>query len=163
ESDVVNIDHLLALYPRLYHMAQEGSWPAISRHGLMTTSQLVDSSAVPAAARVAITGQRRTRSPAIECDGLGTVVIRDQAPLRELSPTTSLTDARRVEGWLTFLTTRVFFWLPPDRPTEPPRARRYRNQAHDVIMFATASLAAAHADRICLSAINTGATLYPNA
>jgi hypothetical protein len=159
----MKLDRLLALYPRLYHMAQEGSWPAISRHGLMTTKQLVDASSLPANARSAITGQRRSKSLAIECDGLGAVVIRDQAPLREQFLADSLTDGMTEEQWLKVLNNRVFFWLHPGRLAELLNARRYRNHAHDVIVVDTASLVAAHADRIRLSAINSGATLYPNA
>jgi len=161
--DLVNRDHLIALYPRLYHMAQEGSWPAISHHGLMTTTQLVDSSSSPADVRAVITGRRRPKSLAIECDGLGTVVIRDQTPLREQFLIDALTDGMTVKEWLDILNNRVFFWLHPDRLAELLNARRYRNHAHDVIVVDTASLVAAHADRIRLSAINSGATLYPNA
>ena len=29
-------------YPRLYHMAQVGSWPSIERNGLLSTSALLD-------------------------------------------------------------------------------------------------------------------------
>ena len=157
----MNLDQLLTLYPRLYHMAQEGSWPAISRHGLMTTSQLVAASSAPADARAAITGQRRPRSVAIQCPDLGTVMIRDQAPLREQFLV--LTDGMAPGQWLSILNNRVFFWLHPDRLTDLLNARRYRSHAHDVITVDTASLIAAHSDRVRLSPVNSGATLYPNA
>ncbi len=159
----MNLNQLLALYPRLYHMAQEGSWPAISGHGLMTTSQLVDASSAPAEVRAAITKQRRPRSVAIECADLGTVMIRDQAPLREQFLIDSLADGTTVEQWLDILNNRVFFWLHPGRLAELLNARRYRDHAHDVIVVDTASLIAAHSERIRLSPINSGATLYPNA
>jgi hypothetical protein len=42
-------------------------------------------------------------------------------------------------------------------------ACRYRNQIHDVLTVDTGSLVRAHAGRIRLSPINSGATLYPNA
>ena len=36
------IANITALYPPLYHMAAEGSWPSIQRHGLLSTSALLD-------------------------------------------------------------------------------------------------------------------------
>jgi hypothetical protein len=30
----MGIDELIECYPRLYHMAEDGSWPGITRHGL---------------------------------------------------------------------------------------------------------------------------------
>ncbi len=35
------IDQFVARYPKLYHMAECGSWPSIKRHGLLTTSALI--------------------------------------------------------------------------------------------------------------------------
>jgi hypothetical protein len=29
----VDVDDLVGTHPRLYHMAESGSWPAIARHG----------------------------------------------------------------------------------------------------------------------------------
>ena len=37
-----NADLLIELYPRLYHMAHAGSWPMIQRHGLLSTTALLD-------------------------------------------------------------------------------------------------------------------------
>ena len=159
----MNLNQLVSLYPRLYHMAQEGSWSSISRYGLMTTSQLADASSAPGDLRAAITGQRRPKSVTIECAALGTVVIRDQAPLREQFLTDSLDGGMTVEQWLEILNNRVFFWLHPRRLAELLNARRYRGHAHDVIVVDTASLVAAHGERVRLSPINSGATLYPNA
>jgi hypothetical protein len=129
----------------------------------MTTRQLVDASAASAATRAAIMGQRRSESVTIQCPGLGTVVIRDQAPLREQFLTDSLDGGMTVQQWLDILNNRVFFWLHPVRLAELLDAQRYRNRAHDVIVVDTASLVGAHAERLRLSPINSGATLYPNA
>jgi hypothetical protein len=128
----VNVDRLVALYPRLYHMAHAGSWPAIRDHGLMTTAQLVDAYMPPPDVRTAILGSRRTRRVSLEHPDLGRVVIRDQSPLREHILATALTGMTVTE------------WL--DAPTVD-----------------TARLVSAYADRVRLSAINSGSTLYPNA
>jgi hypothetical protein len=158
----VNVDRLVALYPRLYHMAHAGSWPAIRDHGLMTTAQLVDAYMPPPDVRTAILGSRRTRRVSLEHPDLGRVVIRDQSPLREHILATALT-GMTVTEWLDVLNDRVFFWLHPDRLEQLLRARRYRDEAHDVLTVDTARLVSAYAERVRLSAINSGSTLYPNA
>jgi hypothetical protein len=33
---------LIARYPRLYHMAEDGSWPSIQAHGLLSTRAMLD-------------------------------------------------------------------------------------------------------------------------
>lgn len=41
----VDPGELAERYPRLFHMAAAGSWPSIERHGLLSTSALLDISA----------------------------------------------------------------------------------------------------------------------
>src|SRR2546429_180882 len=38
----ISIDQLVAHFPRLYHMAEAGSWPSVEQHGLLSTSALLD-------------------------------------------------------------------------------------------------------------------------
>ena len=38
EVVAVNEADLIATYPRLFHMAEDGSWLSIERHGLLSTS-----------------------------------------------------------------------------------------------------------------------------
>jgi len=35
------INDLIAKYPKLYHMAEDGSWPNIQKLGLLSTSALL--------------------------------------------------------------------------------------------------------------------------
>lgn len=158
----MDVDELISLYPRLYHMAEGGSWPSIQLHGLMTTSQIVDACSPTPEVSAAILEQRRPRNVVLDHATLGQLVIRDQAPLREQFLINSLSDLT-VAQWLEMLNNRVFFWLHADKLNTLLSARRYRNLAHDVITVDTASLVTAYADRIRLSPINSGATLYPNA
>jgi hypothetical protein len=74
----VNVERLVTLYPRLYHMAHAGSWPAIRDHGLMTTTQIVDACMPSPDVRTEILGSRRTRSVSLTHPDLGRVVIRDR-------------------------------------------------------------------------------------
>lgn len=156
-------DHeLVHHYPRLYHMAARGSWPSIMANGLLPTRALVDACDPGPDVREAVLGRRRTDSVTLTHPVQGDVVIRDQAPLREHILAASLTDMT-VRQWLDVLNDRVFFWLHPDRLAGLLRARRYRDLEHDVLVVDTARLVAAHRDRVRLSSLNSGATLYPNA
>lgn len=65
--------------------------------------------------------------------------------------------------WLNTLNDRVFFWLHPQRLEQLLNARRNRGRPHDVLTVDTASLINQYHDRVRLSAINSGATLYPGA
>ena len=38
----VRTDDLIRLYPEVFHMAADGSWPSIERHGLLSSAALVD-------------------------------------------------------------------------------------------------------------------------
>jgi hypothetical protein len=70
--------------------------------------------------------------------------------------------ARHDRGaWLGTLSERVFSWLHPQRLTQLLDARRNRGRPHDVLTVDTASLVGRYHDRIRLSAINSGATLFP--
>jgi hypothetical protein len=158
----VRVDDLVHHYPRLFHMAACGSWPSIRARGLLTTRQMVDACDPGPDVREAVLGRRREDSVLLTHPVHGDVVIRDQSPLRAHILDASLTDMT-VRQWLDVLNDRVFFWLHPDRLGELLRARRYRDAEHDVLTVDTASLVAAHRDRIRLSALNSGATLYPNA
>jgi hypothetical protein len=93
---------------------------------------------------------------------LGRVVIRDQTPLRPHILAQRLTGLT-VRQWLAILNDRVFFWLDRHRLDTLLNARLNRGRAHDVLTVDTAGLVATYADRIRLSPLNSGATLFPNA
>lgn len=155
-------DELTTSYPRLYHMAAEGSWPAIRRAGLLTTRQLVDISTTSSDVRDEVLGKLRPRSVTLEHPSYGVITVRDQGPLREQFLAACLV-GMTIPEWLDVLNGRVFFWLSSTKLDTLLGARRYRSSSHDVLTIDTASLVHAHADRIRLSPINSGATLYPNA
>jgi uncharacterized protein DUF7002 len=158
----VTPEQLVELYPRLFHMANANSWPAIEAEGLLSTRQLVDACDPTQAVRDAVLRQRRPRSVTLTHPTQGPVIVRDQGPLREDNLRACL-DSITVQQWLDMLNERVFFWLHPDKLSTLLRARRYRNHEHDVLTVDTGSLLTAHAANIRLSPINSGATIYPSA
>jgi frataxin-like iron-binding protein CyaY len=155
-------EELVSHYPRLYHMAAEGTWPLIREHGLLSTRQLVDTCSPTLELRQAVLNRHRPDNITLQHPSGGVVVVRDQAPLRQIFLAKCLHGMTSQE-WLDVLNGRVFFWLHPEKLGQLLNARRYRKHAHDVLAVDTASLLDSHAERIRLSAINSGATLYPNA
>lgn len=156
------VDELIENYPHLYHMAWEGSWPLIRAEGLLTTRQLVDACDPDHDLRDAVLARPRPLSVTLRHPTRGAVTIRDQAPLRENILIEKLTDMT-IPEWLDVLNGRVFFWLHPDKLSKLLGATRYRKKAHDVLVVETASLLRNHSERVRLSPVNSGATLYPNA
>lgn len=155
-------EDLIALHPRLFHMAAAGSWAGIRQHGLITTEDLVLSADLDEAESHALLSQRRSVSTVIDHPLYGRVVIRDQGPLNLTHLGSALEDVT-VEGWLQILNSRVFFWLHPEKLQGLLNARRYRHQQQDVITVDTRSLLDAVGDHVRLSRMNSGATLYPSA
>jgi hypothetical protein len=140
-------------------MAEAGAWPAIRDHGLRTTRRLVDECDPDPALRERVLGRPRAEAVTLAHPLLGPVVVRDQGPLLERN--LRLTDMT-VREWLDVLNGRVFFWLDPAKLAGLRRARRYRARAHDVLTLDTAGLVRAHRDRVRLTGLNSGATLFPN-
>jgi hypothetical protein len=158
----VDVDELIEHYPRLFHLAEAGSWPAIAAHGLLSASAIVSTSALSPTEQAEALTRPRPQTLEIDHPLLGRALIRDQTSLRAHILEKVLVDMS-VEQWLATLNDRVFFWLHPQRLSQLLNARRNRGRPHDVVIVDTASLIAKHHNRIRLSAINSGATLYPGA
>lgn len=152
------VERLVARYPKLYHMAEQGSWPDIKRHGLLSTSALLDLFEVRGPRRVDIESRWRRRSFEIEHPEHGEAVIRDQGPMHpdSLEP---LLDGITVRGWYELLNGKTFFWTIEERLGRFLNAKAYRGRTHDVITVDTAEMVRRHAERITLAPINTGSTL----
>jgi hypothetical protein len=122
----------------------------------------VSTSALSATEQTQILTRPRPRQLPVDHPILGRVIIRDQAQLRARILEKALQDMSVTE-WVGALNERVFFWLDPRRLGQLLAARDNRARPHDVLTIDTASLVGRYHDRIRLSAINSGATLFPNA
>ena len=157
------IANITALYPRLYHMAAEGSWPSIQRHGLLSTSALLDLYEVCDPQRTTIEAAHRPAAVRIEHPAHGRATIRDQIPLSDRGLERALQDGLTLTDWYRLLNERVFFWLTEDRLERMLRAAAYRNYEHDVLTLNSEPLIHDHAAEIELSPMNTGCTKpYPH-
>jgi hypothetical protein len=155
----MDVELLVERYPRLYHMAEQASWPSIERHGLLSTSALLDLFEINGTRRAVIESARRPESVEITHRVHGTVVIRDNIPLRE-GPLAQALRGMTLTEWYETLNRRVFFWVRQERLVRLLRGMAYRNRAHDVLTVDTASLVAAHEQRVTLAPINTGSTIF---
>ena len=150
---------LLADCPRLFHLSAAGSWRTIRRHGLLSTSALLDLFGASGPERPAVETRRRPGDVALDDPLLGRAVIRDQKPMRDEALRRCLTDGLEPADWYRLLNRRVFFWLTRERLLKLALARSNADREHDVLEIDAASLVARHRERITLAAINTGSTL----
>lgn len=156
------LTELLQDCPVLYHMAERGSWPSIQRHGLLSTSGLLDLYGISGSKREAIEAQRRPTNVEIQRASLGRAVVRDQKPMDDLGLTRCLQDGLTPAEWYRLLNRKVFFWLTRERLLRLVGAKPYRSLEHDVLEIDARALVTAHREAITLSPINSGATKpYP--
>lgn len=152
------LDELISNCPTLYHMAERGSWPAIERFGLLSTSALMDLYEIDGAQRAQIEFAHRPKSVSIAADGLPGAVIRDQIPMSDSGLKRALPSRLQPSDWYALLNSKVFFWLSVERLHKLTQAGAYRDHEHDVLEVDTRLLVDAHRDKIWLCPINSGCT-----
>jgi len=152
-------DRFVELYPRLYHMAEEGTWESIRERGLLSTSALLDLFEINGNERFVIESQHRSESIVIEHRVHGRAVIRDQKPMRETSLQKCLIDMTPRE-WYELLNRKVFFWPTRERLLGLLAAKAYRDRTHCVLTIDTQRLFESQLNSIKLSPINSGSTIY---
>ncbi|WP_437659949.1 DUF7002 family protein [Sorangium sp. So ce1182] len=150
-------------YPRLYHMAEAGSWPGIMRHGLLSTSALLDLFEVSGPDRDAIESTHRPGSLTITHPMHGAAVIRDQKPMSDKALRRALGGSLSPAEWYRLLNGMVFFWLTEKRLKRLLEAVEYRDKRQTVLTIDTARLLERHGHRVRLSPMNSGNTRpYPH-
>jgi hypothetical protein len=149
----------VAHFPYLYHMAHKQAWEGITRHGLLSTSALLDLFEVQGEQRFAIESQHRPEPILIEHPAHGTAIVRDQKPMSE-SALQKCLQGLSPQQWYEILNRKVFFWLNADRLARLLSARAYRDDAHCVITVDAALLLGRHLVQVRLSPINSGSTIF---
>lgn len=153
----VTPEELADAYPLLYHMADAQSWPSIRKHGLLSTSSLLDLFEVEKAERKRIESERRPESVEITNRKLGRAVVRDQKPLIESKLAKTLSGCT-VSEWHRLLNKHVFFWLTKERLQTLLCARAYRDAPHAVLTVGTLPFVRRYQKQIVLSPMNSGNT-----
>lgn len=149
-------EYMANRWPRLFHMAEQGSWHSIQEHGLRSTTALLDLFEVDGAEREAIESARRPESVRIEHPVYGVAWIRDNKPINETVLRRTLVGMSESD-WYRTLNRRVFFWLKRGRLNILRNAPAYRDRKHDVIVVDTARLLDRYANVVELSHLNSGA------
>lgn len=157
-SDVART--LAEWYPELHHMAEPGSWPSIKAYGLLSTSALLDLFEVTGSTRMALEQKHRPESVSISHARYGAAVVRDQKPMSDSALRKCLRDGLTPTEWYKTLNRFAYFWVSEARLTRLLGARAYRSKRQCVIVSDTAKLLARHSDRVRLSPINSGATVF---
>lgn len=145
-------------------MTEGGSWPAIRRHGLLSTTALLDLYGLQGARRAIIESNRRPDVVPLEHPAIGRAIIRDQNPLDDTALRRCLEDGLSPQDWYRLLNRKVFFWLTRERLLKLLKAKPYRSKEHDVLELDARELVDAYRLSIALSPINSGTTKrYPAA
>jgi Family of unknown function (DUF7002) len=135
---------------RVYHMSESVNWPLIERHGLLSTSRLLDLAAVTGAERATLERRQRTSSVRLP----NGAVIRDQVPMPPAALGRCLRGGIAPEDWYAELNRRVFFWFDVARLN---RQRRACGASAQIVLVVDApAMLARHGARAALTAFNTG-------
>ena len=153
----MEFERLISRYPTLYHMAEDESWESIRKHGLLSTSALLDRFEIEDEQRFAIESTRRPEIVRVEHPEHGVALVRDNKPMQEKALKRCLLEMTPRE-WYEHLNRRVFFWVKRRRLLKLLGARAYRDRPHLVLEVQTAGLLERHAEGVSLSPINSGAT-----
>jgi hypothetical protein len=159
--DALTTDYIASRWPRLFHMTEAGSWPSVQRHGLLSTSALLDLFEVAERERGALESARRPETVKITHPAHGTAWIRDNKPINETVLRRTLVGMSEVQ-WYRTLNARVFFWLSQKRLDGLLRSPSYRDRTHDILTLDTKALLQAHGDHTELAHLNSGA-VHPGA
>jgi hypothetical protein len=153
----MTLDELITDFPRLYHMAEGGSWEGISTHGLLSTAAILDLFETPPQQRAKIETCHRPVSVSIKHPKHGLAVIRDQKPMSDSGLNRCLSGSTPAE-WYKCLNGKVFLWLSQDRLHRLLKAQLYRQKIHDVLTLDTRTLVEKYSGQILLSPMNSGCT-----
>lgn len=148
---------IFSKYPKLYHMADNNSWPNIREHGLLSTSALLDKWEYDGKEREIIESQHRPETVYIHHKIYSKAVIRDQKAIDPSKLRSCLMDMTE-EDWYRLLNSKVFFWPDWQGLKWFLGATAYINKPHVVITIDTRRLLRQYDDQITLSSINTGST-----
>lgn len=154
----MNVEKLIELYPRVYHMAERGAWDSIRAHGLMSTTAVLDHLKVQGDDRARFESEHRDQKMDVRAGHPSNIVLRDQKPMPEGRLIQALTDGTTPQQWYELINEKVFFWVEEERLHRLLGARDYRNLEHDVLTLNSSELVQAYADKIWLCHMNSGNT-----
>ncbi|MGY3306898.1 hypothetical protein ACVK1X_006229 [Pseudomonas sp. PvR086] len=154
----MDIERLIELYPRVYHMAESGAWDSIRTRGLMSATAVLDHLAVGGVDRAQYESEHRGEKMDVRAGDPSHIVLRDQKPMPEGRLIRALTDGTTPRQWYELINSKVFFWAEEKRLHGLLGARDYRRLEHDVLTLDSATFIPAYAEAIWLCHMNSGNT-----
>lgn len=154
----MDLQRFIERYPRLYHMAEVGTWPSIRDRGLLSASAVLDLFGLAGRQRTPFETRQRTGMMTVLPGQADAIVLRDQKPMPPDRLVRALPANVSPEAWYRLINGKVFFWAEEHRLFRLLGARDYRNVPHDVLTVDTASLVAAHLERLWVCHMNSGNT-----
>lgn len=147
-------EELVSTYPLLYHMSAQGSWPSIMKHGLLSTTALLDLFEYKGEQREKIESCQRTEWMNLRHISHGEVKIRDQKPLIETGLSKALPDTMELEDWYQIVNEMVFFF--PCKQRLKVMLNAHKECRNTILVVRTQSLIEAHKKKVYWSPINSG-------
>lgn len=155
----MQVEDLINGYPKLYHMAELGSWDNIQTFGLLSTSALLDLYGINGKQRVDIESTHRPGCISISKSGMADAVVRDQKPMDDKGLIRALKGSNLTpKDWYEILNRKTFFWTSKNRLHRLLNAKAYADFEHDVLTLDTRGLITAHANNVLLCPYNSGCT-----
>ncbi|PHN23314.1 DUF7002 family protein [Pseudomonas syringae] len=154
----MDLDKLIELYPRVYHMAERGAWDSIRTRGLMSTTAVLDHLGVKGGNRSQFESEHRDQKMDVMAGDPVSIVLRDQKPMPEVRLLDALKDGTTPRQWYELINNKVFFWAEEARLHRLLGARDYRRLEHDVLTLDSATFIPAYAEAIWLCHMNSGNT-----
>ncbi|SDA96800.1 hypothetical protein SAMN03159443_05771 [Pseudomonas sp. NFACC15-1] len=154
----MNLEKLIELYPRIYHMAERGTWESIQQRGLMSTTAVLDHLDVADGERARFESEHRDQKMDVRAGHTSNIVLRDQKPMPEKRLLQALTNGTTPRQWYELINDKVFFWVEEERLHRLLGARDYRTLEHDVLTLNSAEFIPAYAEKIWLCHMNSGNT-----
>lgn len=152
----MEISHFIARYPRIFHMANAGSWPSIHARGLLSATAALDRLNVSGPLRAKFEDRHRPEMASIRPGLSDDIVLRDQKPMPPSRIERALPRAVSAADWYRLINGKVFFWAQRERLLR--LLNSYGEFEHDVLTVDTASLLSSHASRVRLCHMNSGNT-----
>lgn len=138
-----------------YHLAHTSNLPNIRKHGLLSTSKLVETLGIPVAEQRKIVNEHRPKCITL-CDS---VVIRDQSPMPPSALAKTLPPNMKPTDWYKLMNSFIFFWPSLERVERHRAAHQKLNADLSLMVFDAAKMIQDHGDKLFVSPINTGFAL----
>lgn len=152
------LEELIYDCPRIYHMAERGAWEGVKRHGLLSTSALLDLYGIAGEIRERIETKHRPSIVIVSDENIGRAAIRDQIPMSDSGLKRALPEHVSPAEWYACLNSKVFFWMSEARLFRLTTARAYRDVEHEVLVLDSRTIIKEFYDKIWLCPINSGCT-----